>query len=33
MSFRVYATCDIGKEALDRLRDFGYDVYPVQGVD
>jgi len=28
--FRVFATCDIGREALDRLRERGYDleVYP-----
>ena len=28
--FRVFATCDIGSEALDRLRQRGYDVevYP-----
>ncbi len=30
MSFRVFATCDIGEEALDRLRDKGWqvEVYP-----
>src|SRR5438477_9999204 len=30
MPFRVYATCDIGEAALNRLRERGYqiDVYP-----
>lgn len=29
MSFRIYATCDIGAEALDRLRQkgWGLEVY------
>jgi glyoxylate reductase len=26
MSFRIYATCDIGKEALDRLREKGWEL-------
>ncbi|HKC11134.1 MAG TPA: D-glycerate dehydrogenase [Vicinamibacteria bacterium] len=26
MSFRVYATCDIGREALDRLRERGFEL-------
>jgi glyoxylate reductase len=26
MSFRIYATCDIGKEALDRLRERGWEL-------
>lgn len=33
MSFRVYATCDIGYAALNRLREFGYDVEVYSNID
>ena len=26
MSFRIFATCDIGQEALQRLRDKGWEL-------